>query len=139
MRKVLAIDYGKKRHGLAISDALGLMAHARDYLEAHSPRLWQDLSLLVESEDVDRIIVGMPRTLQGDKGIMATEVDQFIEKLRSHFTLDIIEWDERLSTAQVEKALVASDMKRKKRKEHRDSLAARLILQSYLDHLAHHA
>jgi putative Holliday junction resolvase len=132
--RVLGLDVGDKRIGVALSDSLGLIASALTVIErkADESAIKQIIDLVREN-DVERIVVGLPLSLDGSLGNQAQAVQAFVDSLRKHTETPIVTWDERLSTVAAERMLVEVGMKRDKRKKHRDSLAAAFILQGYLD------
>ena len=133
--RILGLDVGDRRIGVAVSDELALFAQGLFVLERRS--LAVDTAALrgVMSEyDVTRIVVGMPRNMNGSYGPQADKTTAFIDRLEQSCNLPCIAWDERLTTQQAERVLIAANQRRSKRKAVRDKLAAQLILQSYLDH-----
>jgi putative Holliday junction resolvase len=130
----MGLDVGEKRIGVALSDPLGIIASALTVVERKTEEaaLKQIIELVRENE-VERIVVGLPRSLDGSLGKQAQSVQYFIESLKGCTQLPIVTWDERLSTVAAERALLEMGMKRYKRKKRRDSLAASFILQNYLD------
>ena len=133
--RILGLDVGDRRIGVAVSDELALFAQGLFVLERRS--LAADTAALREvmSEyDVTRIVVGMPRNMNGSYGPQADKTTAFIDRLEQSCNLACIAWDERLTTQQAERVLIAANQRRSKRKAVRDKLAAQLILQSYLDH-----
>jgi putative Holliday junction resolvase len=134
MVRILALDVGHKRIGVALSDPLGITAQGLTTLIRRS--LAQDLKAireLVEQHDVQDIIVGLPMRLNGSLGPEAVAVSQFIEQLQEVVELPVRQWDERFTTVQAERALLEGNVRRSKRKELRDKVAATLLLQNYLD------
>ncbi|MEA3494146.1 MAG: Holliday junction resolvase RuvX [Candidatus Margulisiibacteriota bacterium] len=132
MRK-LGIDYGEKRIGIAVSDPLGIAAQPVEVIE-NSDQVIERLSDIVSRyEQVDEIIVGLPKTLKGEVGIAAEKVLKFVEELKKVVKIPIVTWDERMTTAAAEKNLIAAGLSRGKRKKVIDKSAAAYILQSYLD------
>ena len=132
MGRVLGIDYGTARVGLAISDPDGKMAFGRETVPP--ARVLDAIARMIREDEIERIVVGWPRTLSGKAGPAAAAVDAFIAKLRGELPeMPIERWDERLSTAQSERMLIDSGLSRKKRREVIDQSAAMLILQSWLD------
>lgn len=129
--RILALDYGRKRIGLALSDPLRMFAQPNGFIANDSNALSNLQSILAEKE-VSELVVGIPHSLKGSDSEMTKEVKAFIEKLRTQISVPLVEWDERLTTSAAEKHLIAADVKRKDRKEVRDSVAAALILTSYL-------
>jgi len=134
MARVLGVDYGEKRIGLAVSDPEGLIA---------TPLGVQDVTGRKDAVDAvgraagetgaERIVVGLPLNMDGSAGPMAEKVQVFAERLRTRTGLPVDTWDERLSTRLVERTLIEADVSRRKRKGLRDKLAAGVILQGYLD------
>lgn len=132
--RVLALDVGTKRVGVAVSDALGWTAQGLTVLEREpATRFWERLSSLLEQYEVTEIVVGYPKNMNGTVGPRAKEAEAFAEQLRHRFRLPVRLWDERLSTAAAERSLLAADMSRKKRRRQVDKIAAVFILQGYLD------
>ena len=132
MQKMMGLDYGRKRIGIAISDALGMCAHPRDYINNDS-QAFPKILKLAQDENISLLVFGSPIKLSGERSLMQDEIAHFMEKLSAKTDLKLISWDERLTTAQAEKALLEHNVKRSKRKESRDSMAACILLQSYLD------
>ena len=136
--RVLALDLGAARIGLALSDPLGITAQPLETLVRVGPK--KDLREIVEQIErhgVSRVVVGLPLLLSGDEGKQAAEAREFAERLRRRVgRIPVVLWDERLTTVQAERTLIEGKMRRKKRKASVDCLAAVLILQSYLDALA---
>ncbi len=132
--RILAIDLGARRIGLAVSDELGWTAHGLPTLERVGPK--KDIARLraVAAEyQVRKLIVGLPRNMNGSLGPQANLVLEFIEQLKNKLKLDVIPWDERLTTRAAERVLIEADMSRAKRRKKVDQVAAVLILQGYLD------
>ena len=132
--RILALDVGEKNIGLAMSDELGWTAQGLPSLR-HQTNDKDICSIvdIVKKEDVTEIVVGMPINMDGSLGEKAKEVALFLEDLKKKVTVPIKAWDERLSSLQAEKVMLQADLSRKKRKKKIDTLAAQLILQSYLD------
>ena len=134
--RILGIDYGSKRVGVSVSDPMGVLSQgvATVRNDAH---LFDRLVAIIRDQDVRTIVVGMPYNSEGRKGTKATEVDEFIERLRCVTSVDIETWDESYSSVNAQRVFIESGMKRKKRQQkHRvDEMAARLMLQEYLDQL----
>lgn len=135
--RILALDVGDKTIGLAISDELLCTAQGVDVIRRSS---WiKDMELLrtfIEKQGVDRLLVGMPRNMDGSYGPRSEIVKKFVDKLRIEFpNQEIVFWDERLSTVAAEKNLIAADVSRGKRRKVIDKMAAVFILQGYLDRL----
>lgn len=134
-RKILALDYGRRRIGVAVSDALHLLAHGRDTLRfTAKAELFTQLRRLIQEEEVGLIVVGLPRHLNGDDSDMTTTVQAFMRELEQQVSVPVVAWDERWSSKQAERTLAESGTRRPP-KEKIDQLAAILILQNYLDRL----
>ncbi len=136
MKRLLAIDYGDVRMGLAVNDALGITAQGVCSFKRSS--LKNDMEKIKEvmvSHHVEEIVVGMPYMLSGEKGSKAKEVDAFIGILKEHFPVPVVAWDERYTTVQAEEILDSSGVSLKKKKSVVDMLAATFILESYMENL----
>jgi putative Holliday junction resolvase len=130
----LAIDLGDKTIGLAVSDALGITAQGLATLERHGGRRDLDAvrAVCVERE-VGRIVVGLPRNMDGSEGPRALKSRAFARGLQEALALPVFFWDERLTTAEAERLLISADVSRAKRAKVIDKLAAQLILQGWLE------
>ncbi|HLI30249.1 MAG TPA: Holliday junction resolvase RuvX [Terriglobia bacterium] len=136
--RILAIDFGMKRFGLAVSDALGLTAQGLPTLERTN--LNRDLSALetlIREYEVQEIILGNPLSKDGSASPMSGRVDEFAQKLGKRTGRAVKLWDERLTSAEAQRMLHASGIGLSKRQRAVDRVAATLILQSYLDWRAH--
>lgn len=130
--RILGLDYGRKRVGVALSDALGITAQPEgSFLQDN--QIWSRIEELIHKHKVEEIVLGYPRLLNGSPGSMAKEVEDFGKKLEEKTKLPVHFWDERLSTSESEKLLIQADVRRNRRKEIRDTMAATLILQGYLE------
>ncbi len=134
MSRILALDVGERRVGVALSDPSGtvaqpLMAFERRGWEADLARIAE----LVRSHGVRLVVVGYPYTLRKERGVQAQRVDRFIARLRRAVAAEVVPCDERLTTAAAERALLAGGVRRARRRGLRDALAAALLLQGYLD------
>jgi putative Holliday junction resolvase len=135
-RRILGIDFGTKRMGLAVSDALGITAQGLPTLER--TRLADDLErlrALVDEYSVERVLVGNPLGHRGGETGMSQRVAEFAEKLRQRLPCPVDLWDERLTSAEANRALRESGISIGKRQRAVDRVAAVLLLQSYLDYL----
>jgi putative Holliday junction resolvase len=126
---------GEVRIGLALSDPLGITAQPLESLRPAGPRKAIDAIVRVAREhEVHTVLVGLPLLLSGEEGTQATHARAVAEQLGKRLSgVRVVLWDERLTTVQAERTLIEAGMRRKKRKRTVDSLAALLILQSYLD------
>ena len=130
---ILALDVGTKRIGVAVSDPGGTFALPVTVIERTA--LQEDLRrivTLIDEYEAREVVVGDPVTLSGERGIAAEKIDRFVEQLARVYSGTIVRVDERLTTAQATKTLIAADMRRDKRKTVVDKIAAALILESYL-------
>lgn len=130
--KILGLDYGEKRIGVAISDELAMFAHPFTTLDKKDIGL---LTGIIEKERIDSIVVGMPLNLNGSYSQKAKEVLDFVKEIKKSVKIPVFTWDERFSTKEAERALIACDVSRKKRKKVLDKSSARVILQGYLDYI----
>lgn len=132
--RIMGIDYGSVRTGVALSDSLGMLAHP---LEAFKISYMKDLvdaiAALSLKNGVEKIIIGLPKHMNGDESDNSRKVRELASELEKKLGIPILLYDERLTTSAAEKLLIETDMSRKKRKEKIDSMAASIILQGYLD------
>jgi putative Holliday junction resolvase len=133
--RVLGVDYGEKRIGLALSDSLRMVATPLETVDGSQPKVaFRRLRDLIAEHDVKEVVVGLPLHMDGGRGELVTAAEAFAAKLRAQVPgLPVHLWDERLSTAEAERAMRSGAAKAARRKELRDQLAAQLILQSWLD------
>ena len=134
MGRVLGIDYGDKRIGLAISDTTKMLARPLQVVPM-SPDFPDFLRKLVADEEIDQVIMGWPLRMDGTVGAKALQVLQFKEKIEKHCGIAVELWDERLTTVQAENLLREAGISLRKRDGKVDPAAAQVLLQSYLDHL----
>jgi putative Holliday junction resolvase len=135
MNPILALDFGRARIGVAISDELQLLAHPLETIAAKErPEL--RVAKIVNDKNVDHVVAGIPRQMNGQMGTAATEVLQFVEKLRAILPCPVVTWDERLTTAAAHRALRDTGKKTRHTRGYVDQVAAQMILQSYLDRRA---
>ncbi len=134
--RILGIDYGRKRIGLAISDPDGILASPLPiYIRRDARADIEHIARLAHKKEAGIIVIGLPLNMNGSRGEMAEEVTAFVERLRARVKIPVVTFDERLTSKEAERVLIQADISRKKRKEVRDSLAAVLILQGYLERL----
>ncbi len=137
MGRILAIDYGRRRVGLAVSDPLKLFAQGLPTLLIEKPAdiiAWVNNNK--EAQEFERIVLGLPRSLSGDQGPMAQEVTEFARQLEDQTQIPVLLVDERMSSSEAHAAFAQSGKKLKGNKETIDKIAAVIILQSYLETLA---
>jgi putative Holliday junction resolvase len=138
MSRILALDPGEKRIGLAVSDEMGWTAQGLPTLKREGYRRDLDrLTAVVNDFRVTRIIVGMPYNQYGGLGAAGERAMALIERIAAHCRIPVEPWDERMTTKMAERVLIGGGVSRAKRKISRDRLAAVLILQSYLDAQGH--
>lgn len=133
--RVLAIDYGSRRVGVAVSDPTRLIAQGVTTLR-NDENLLEGMRHLIREHDAVRVVVGMPYAPDGGKGAKALEIERFIKELEKVAGVPVDTWDESYSSADARQVFVESGMRRRKRREKKrvDQMAARLMLQEYLDH-----
>lgn len=142
--RIVGIDYGLARIGLAVSDERKILASglttltAEKKAEATTVKLVQELTkhAAANSYTIEKIVVGMPLLMSGQRGMLADEVEHFIGLLKTHVDIPIVVWDERLSSVQADRSLREGNFSRKQRAKRVDSVAAIIILQSYLDSIS---
>jgi len=135
--RILGLDVGSKRIGIAISDELGWTAQGIKTLHRSSGESdLGEIRNIARDYGVEKIVVGLPANMNGSIGPQAEIALGFVRELREILDLPIITWDERLSTVEATKMFIRADLSRKKRKQKVDMTAAIIILQSYLDSLA---
>lgn len=136
--RVLALDAGEKRIGVAVSDPLGIIAQGVTVITRRDPETdLNEIKRIIEEYKADSVVIGMPINMDGTKGKSAEKVNEFVEVLKGRLSIPVYTYDERLSTKESEKFLISADVSRKKRKQVIDKMAAQLILESYLERLKH--
>jgi putative holliday junction resolvase len=132
--RVLALDHGTKRIGVAVSDETRTIAQPLEYIlaEPFADFLARLKQLLAEKE-IDLVLIGLPRNMDGSYGPAALKVQTFVAVLKDAITVPIKTWDERLTSSQANRILIQGNVRRDKRKEKVDQMAAAILLQSYLD------
>lgn len=134
--RILALDHGTKRIGVAISDELKLIAQPLEFVPAEPLNAFLErLRELIREKQIELILVGMPRNMNGSYGPAALKVEQFLVALQGAVAVPIKTWDERLTSAQANRVLLEGNVRRRQRKEKVDQTAAAILLQSYLDRL----
>jgi putative Holliday junction resolvase len=138
--RILGLDIGTKRIGIAVSDELGWTAQGVKTLHRRNGESdLREIRNVAGHYRVEKIVVGLPKNMDGSIGPQAQMTLGFVQELRGALDVPIVTWDERLSTVEATKMLIRGDVSRKKRKRKLDMTAAILILQSYLDSLARRA
>ena len=131
MARLLGLDYGTKRIGIAISDSSRLIASP--YAVVGAPAIFEALDEILAVEDVDAVVVGLPTSLDGTEGPSAAAARSLGERVGSHTGLEVVMVDERFTTKLAEDALIAGRVGRAKRRDIRDKMAATVMLQGHLD------
>ena len=138
--RIMGLDFGSKTVGVAISDSLLLTAQGVEIIRRKEEnKLRQTLArieeLIVENE-VEEIVLGLPKNMNATEGIRVELTNEFKEKLERRTGLPVVMWDERLTTVAADKAMMEAGIRRENRKDYVDMIAATLILQGYLDYRA---
>jgi putative holliday junction resolvase len=135
--RILALDHGTVRLGVAVSDELKMIARPLEFIPAEPFADFLDrLKILIKEQQADLIVVGMPRNMDGTYGEAAAKVRAFIAALKDVILVPIRTWDERLTTVSASKALRSGGTKSSGQRERIDAAAAAVLLQGYLDSLA---
>jgi putative Holliday junction resolvase len=134
--RIMGLDYGSRRIGVALSDELGMTAQPLTTVERRNRQDdMEAIARLVGTYSVEKIVVGYPVRLDGTEGIQCEKVNRFARRLEVRFRLPVVKWDETLSTWTAGEILNAAHVRREKRKKVIDKMAAGIILQGYLDSL----
>ena len=134
--KYLGLDLGKKRIGLAISDDLNITAQGLGFIAFKDLNSFINEVIQVAAEKgVTKFVIGNPRNMKGTESAGSLIAKEIAEILKDKTDIDAVLWDERLTTVSAEKILISANVRRKKRKQKIDSLAAQVMLQSYLDYI----
>lgn len=132
--RIMGLDVGEKTIGVAVSDELGWTAQGIEVIKRESlEKDMKRIEELIEAYNIEEIVVGLPKNMNGTLGPRAEMVKKLAAKIKTRFSLPLAFYDERLTTVSAEKTLIAADVSRQKRKKVIDKMAAILILQSYLD------
>jgi putative holliday junction resolvase len=132
--RILGIDHGTKRIGVAISDETATIAQPLEFLAAQpTGNLLSRIGEIVTERNVREVVVGLPRNMNGTFGPAAEKAREFVAALQQALTVPVRTWDERLTSVQANRLLIESGMRREKRREKVDQTAAAILLQSYLD------
>jgi putative Holliday junction resolvase len=135
--RVLAIDHGTVRMGIAMSDELKIIAQPLEFIPAEPFSGFLDrLKRLLQEYEVELILLGMPRNMDGSYGEATMKVREFEAVLKNSITVPIKTWDERLTSVMANRSLTQGRVKKKKKRQNVDSMSAAILLQSYLDGLA---
>ena len=132
--RVIALDHGTRRIGVAISDELKTIAQPLEYIPAEPFAAFLDrLKDIIREKEVELILLGLPRNMDGSYGPAALKVQEFAAALRTAIAIPVQTWDERLTSVQANRFLIQGGVRRDKRKQKVDQTAAAILLQSYLD------
>ena len=138
--RILGLDYGSKTVGVAVSDPLGLTAQKVETIwRKQENKLRQTLARieeLIAEYEVEKIVLGFPKNLNNTVGERAEKALEFGEMLKKRTGLEVIMWDERLTTVEADRTLIEAGVRRENRKQYLDGIAAVFILQGYLDSLS---
>lgn len=135
--RILGLDVGDKTIGVAVSDEMGWTAQPLIVIRRQSKiKDSRAVAELVDEYSAETVVVGLPRNMDGSLGPQAIKTEAFGQALAQEIEIEIVYWDERLSTKAAERALIEADMSRAKRKKVVDKIAASIILQGYLDRLS---
>ena len=133
--RIMGLDYGTKTVGVAVSDPLGITAQAVETIERKTEnKLRQTLArieTLAKEYEVEKFVLGFPKHMNNDIGERAEKALEFGEMLRRRTGLEVVMWDERLTTVEAERTLIENNVRRENRKQYIDQIAAVLILQQY--------
>ena len=135
--RILALDHGTKRVGVAVSDEMKMIATPLEYIPAEPfAEFLARLREILREKEVEMVLIGLPRNMDGSYGPAALKVQEFVAVLKDALTIPLKTQDERLTTVQAQRFLIQGNVRRDKRKEKVDKTAAAILLQSYLDSLA---
>ncbi len=133
-KRILGIDFGKRRIGVAISDPMRIVAQGMETISYHSfDQLWQKIAEIFSSHDIERVIVGSPINLNGSESAMSADIRDFVGQLQERFRVPVEFWDERFTSKTAQETLHQMGKSPSKNRAKVDKIAAVLILQGYLD------
>ena len=131
---ILSVDYGDRRTGIAICDKNQILASPVCVINEWNAEALADKIIEIAGENkAEKIVIGLPKNMDGSKGFRADACEQLGEIIKSKCSLPVVFWDERLTTVAADRAMMEAGIRREERKEHVDKLAAVFILQGYLD------
>lgn len=136
MNRILGIDVGEARIGLALSDQLGMLAHPLETVHVKEGKPLHRVAEVIRREKIATVVIGLPRNMNGTYGPAADKVRDFAKKLQNLVPFEVKFWDERLTTVAAQRSLHEAGRDIKKSRSVIDQVAAQLILQAYLDSLA---
>jgi putative holliday junction resolvase len=138
-KRILGIDFGTVRVGMAVSDPLRIIAQSVGTF-TNNAGIFNTVATIARQYDVGLVVIGMPYTLKGEKGMKAEEVDKFISRLKERLNVDVVPWDERFTSRIARQTLIQMGTTKKQRRTDKgkvDAMASALILQSFLDQTKH--
>ncbi|KXZ39942.1 putative holliday junction resolvase [Alkalithermobacter thermoalcaliphilus JW-YL-7 = DSM 7308] len=134
MKRIMALDVGDATIGVAVSDLMKITAQGVKTIKRQGiNKDLEEIEKIIKEKDVEKIIIGFPKNMNGTVGPQGEKVIKFCEKLKKKVNISIELWDERLTTVAAQRSLLEADISRQKRKKVIDMIAATFILQSYLD------
>jgi putative Holliday junction resolvase len=133
LSRVLGLDPGERRIGVALSDPSGLIAQPYRVLDRRRGNAIEQITQICDEEGIETIVVGLPVSLSGEEGAAAVAARKLGSEVAEATGRNLVYWDERFTSVQAEQALLESGMRREKRRDTRDMVAAALMLQGYLD------
>jgi putative holliday junction resolvase len=138
-KRILGIDFGTVRVGVAVSDPLRIIAQSVGTF-TNNAGIFDTVAAIARQYDVGLVVIGMPYTLKGEKGMKAEEVDKFSSRLKDKLSVDVVPWDERFTSRIARQTLIQMGTTKKQRRTDKgkvDAMASALILQSFLDQTKH--
>ncbi len=136
---IMSVDYGDTRTGIAVSDALGMMAFPKTVIKAYNmEKVADDIVSEAKVCKAELLVVGNPKNMDGSEGFRSDKCKELVSVLEEKTDIKIVLWDERLSTVSAHQSFNEVNLRGKKRKENVDAQAAVVILQSYLDYQLNH-
>ena len=137
--RYLGLDYGTKTVGLAVSDRTGFLASNYGVIRySDTSEIFKELERIIKDEKIEAFVLGYPKNMNNTEGERCEKTKEFKEMLERRTGLNVILWDERLTTVSADKHMMESGIRREDRKKFVDEIAAVFILQGYLDYLAMH-
>ncbi|MGO1470513.1 MAG: Holliday junction resolvase RuvX [Tissierella sp.] len=134
MERILGLDVGDKYIGVAVSDLLGFTAQGiKTIKRVGKKKDFLEIKDLIDEYDIKRVVVGLPKNMNGSLGPQSEKTMKFGNKIKNKFNIDVIYIDERMTTMSAERILIEGNVRRENRKQYIDKIAASFILQSYLD------
>ncbi len=137
--RIMSIDYGDSRVGLAVSDPMGWTAQGiKTVPNKGTKKLLEEINIVIKEYDPEKIVVGLPKNMDGTLGFRAEETYKFVDTLKTIYSGEIIYWDERLTTVSAQKVLNTTNTRGKNRKNIIDTVSACMILEGYLGKMNGH-